>query len=475
MPKDKFAEFSEDVATATAPDPGVKETAGTSGTGALPDAGTPPVVSSEQSVPTEEDDFEFGKKPVTKPQESETSPKVDAEGKPIVPAEPPKVDAEGKAAVPAEPPPEGIPGIEIKSGEEGVKTGDEVLKDGKPMTDGKGTLTDGREVTIKDGKISEIADLPVTDVPDESVISLKPETTGIGKDGQVNWQDFGKTFELDLTDDKLETFTAGINTKIENARKETDLSEFTPEAQSFIKHLNENSGDMLSFIDHPGLRELNNFLEMSDVDKYTTVETEKKRTQGKDREEIEQEIEEELQSLNTLQLKGVIEKYDTHALGRKQEIIQQIVGEREEYISSRKTEDKEQTKEEKSSLKKLIDETIGFRGYPISQEVRTQMKSMVDSEDFLKVLNKDTAKAQLYAFLDIQFGEAIQKHIDTKLVSAGRSGFNKGVEKKTMDLHNIPPAGAPASGQIMANERRPETRFSSWTKELIEGNEGDSV
>jgi len=500
---DKFSAFSEEVGTATKPsDPELNPD------GSSRNTVIPPVEPSVQPKPTDDDDFNFGKPAGTAVHDPEKPPELDAEGKPIIPAEPPKLDAEGKPIVPAEPPkldaegkpiapvaeppkldaegkpiipaeplPEGIPGIEIKSGEEGIKAGDEVLKDGKPMTDGKGTLTDGREVIIKDGKISEMTDLPPVVAPDDSVISLKPGTgTVIDKDGQVNWQDFGKTFELDLEDSKIETFQAGINSRIDAARKETDLSEFTPEAQLVIKHLNENSGDVLSFFDHPGLREMNNFLEMSDVEKYTEVETEKMRIQGKDHEEIQEQIETDLKGLKTMDLKKVIEKYDTEVLRRKQEIVTGIVKEREDHIAAQATEEKTQSKEEKSSLKKLIDETTSFRGYPISQEVRTQMKSMVDSEAFLKKLDENVAQAQLYAFLDIEFGGAIQEHIDTKLTSAGRAGYNKGTLKKIADLHNIPPADTSTSGQqLEKGKREPATRFSSWTNEMIEGNEGDSV
>lgn len=512
--EDKFSAFSEDVATADrkpgSSDPELNPD------GSVRDTGTPVIEPSQQPAPTEGDDFNFGKagpeppkldadgkpiipvelpkldadgKPIVqveppkldtdgKPITLAEPPKLDADGKPITPAavEPPKLDAEGKPIIAEPPPPVVVPGIEIKSGEEGVKAGDEVLKDGEPMADGKGTLTDGRNVVVKDGKVLEISQLPVMVAPETSVISLDPGTgVVIDKDGQVNWQDFGKTFELDLADNKLETFQAGINGKIDAAKKETDLSDFTPEAQSLIKHLQDNNGDMLTFLENPALREMNNFLEMSDVEKYTSVEEEKMRAQGKDNEEIQEQIETDLKGLNTMDLKKIIEKYDTEVLNRKQELVAGIVKKREDYIAEQTTAEKTQSTEEKTGLKKLIDETASFRGYPISQEVRTQMKSMVDSEDFLKVLDKDVAKAQLYAFLDIQFGGRIQEHIDTKLTSASRDGYNTGVLKKTGDLHNIPPVTSAAGGQGLPGKKAPETRFSSWTKEVIEGEEGDSV
>lgn len=303
------------------------------------------------------------------------------------------------------------------------------------------------------------------DQPEEPEFKLDDNTDKIenpNKDKEYDYIKAAKALDLDIKENSYDEYINAVKTKIETSKKivEPDLSKYDDETKKVVSFL-EKGGTVKDIVEP--LKKYDDFLLLSPEDKIKEVW----KAEGKTAKQIEEDLNDiefletelreyyrDVEKLSKAQvsekINEVIENDKVEETHRKlfsemfnkeiktlrEQKYSEIVGDFDKKILSLQKKDEEQAQLERESLKSLVDKTSEYKGIKIPENVKTFIKSQIDTGDFNKFLNN--AEAQLNAFLDLKFRSQIEDHLKKSVDDASRSGYNKGLDKKTQKLHNIP-------------------------------------
>jgi hypothetical protein len=305
----------------------------------------------------------------------------------------------------------------------------------------------------------------------ESDDDLFIEKTEKKDDGKTTGNDFdikslAESFEVEAED--IDEFKEKINEKIEGAKQEIKLDDYTPDAKALIKHLNENGGKIEDFINNKEISELQSVIAMKPEEKVFRVRFGELVDSGLKEKEAKEKVTEELEDYSTREIKDASDKIDQQAKDLISNNVKKIIGDREKTASENaKKVEARVTKERKSQIK-YINSVENFMGIPLTDKAKKNIVRDVESGAFDEIANKTPEASKFRAYMLEKFGSKIQDTSTKKMKEQNRKGHNAAVDKMTSTLYNIK-RGKSSSGHQKQGDG--VKSFDNWSDSKLFGDE----
>jgi len=423
----------------------------------------------------EEDDFEFGKKADTNNDENDGK---DNDGK----SNEGDAGGENKGG-------DGKKATKDSTGEQGKKEGkDQGAADGK-SEDGKkdGESDAGTEGKTKEGKKADEkkADEGTTGKEGEGDgESGKGSGTGKEADGKKEggdvdffgdeFKDEGKTgtketfdvkgfaSEFDIeTEDPVE-LKQKINERIENAKQEVKLDDFSPEAQGIVKHLNDNGGKIEDIFQNKNIASLQSVIGLNPEQKVLYVRHNELMKAGMSSDEATEKAEGEIEKLGTRELKDQAAMIDENAGKLITKEVEQIIGDRNELVEKQNKKLETKTKQEVANLKSFINAQENFMGIELTPKAKKSIVRDIETGVFDKVANKNPVNSKFSAYMLAKFGSKILENYSNNASEQNRKGHNEAVDKSLGALHNSKESASNKGAGKQSDSSGTGKNFESW-------------
>jgi hypothetical protein len=371
-----------------------------------------------------------------------------------------------------------------KEGEDGSGEGDKGGKGGdddsskKSGEDGKGDDEkdgDGKEGddSKKDGDDSD-GDKGDEGKGDEDFFGSEFNDSE-GKDGDEGADkklDIGSIAkEFDVEAETPEEFKEKISEKIEGAKKEFDLSSYSPEAQGMIKHINENGGKLEDFFSNENIASLQGVIAMDPESRVLSIRTNELVRSGMDAEKASEQAKEEIEDMSSRQIKDAADKIASDAKTLINEEIQAITGDQEVIAEQNRQKAAETAKNEQNHLITFVGEQDQFAGIDLSAKAKENIVRDIKSGEFDKIANQDPAKSKFSAYMFNKFGNKIVENFKKESSEQNRKGHNAAIKRQTDALHKSEDDAKTAKQGKEKHEGGEGGKFDGFSNEIFSDEE----
>lgn len=335
---------------------------------------------------------------------------------------------------------------------------------------GDGTGSDGEEDGDGDGESSaEGYDKGEQGEGDDDFFASEFESSDDGdKKETLNFGELAKAFEVEA--ESAEDFVAKVNEKIESAKQEFKLDGYSADAQSVIKHLNDNEGKLEDFFNNKEIAEMQSVIASPAESKVLTVRTNELMRTGLSADKAQEQAQEELEEMSTRQVKDMADQIDQQAQAIISDNVKKIVGDREKVIANQRIEAEKQTQKERDHLKSFVMKQKDFAGIELSDKAKENIVREIESGNFDKVANESPAASKFAAYMFNKFGKKIVENFNETAKEQNRKGHNAAIEKQKKALHESEDdAGKGTSKGKQKGEQGSKKNFESWADESIFG------
>ena len=337
---------------------------------------------------------------------------------------------------------EGDKGAEGGAGDGAEKSGDGTSEDDKAGEAGDG---EGAAATGEGEKDFFAGDFPEVEGDQTKPVDIKSLATA---------------FEVEAeTPQELQT---KINEKIENAKQDVKLDGYTADAQSIIKHLNENGGEVEDFFNNKEIASLQGIVGMEPEAKVLYVRTSELTRSGLDHEQATEQAKGEIENLGTREIKDAAAKIDSDAGGLIKTEVQNIIGDREKVVSQDRQKIETKTKAEIETLKNYVKTQDDFMGIQLTPKAKAGIVREIESGAFDSIANKSPETSKFAAYMFAKFGTKILENINKEASEQNRKGHNAATDKATGALHKTKAAAQTKKTGKQAQESGDTKNFDSW-------------
>ena len=292
-----------------------------------------------------------------------------------------------------------------------------------------------------------------------------------GKD-KVSYKPLAKEFGIELENDTQEELTKKVNEKLEASKLEFKLDGYSDQARSLIKYLNEDKGDIGSFLTNPTVSEMQGILNMEPEDKVRMIRMNEMKQEGKTEEQAITEYGEELDKMSVSDIRKMSDGIDKQAKDLRDQEIVKITGDKEVKMKTEKKTKATQVEKEKTVLKTFIQGQEDFLGIELTPKARAQILSDLETGKFDELVEKAPEASRFFAYMTNKYGSKIMENFSKGKKDAGRAGYNEGTDKQISALHNDKKSasGKAASGHQQGEEGT-KKNFATWEDDLFEPDE----
>lgn len=344
----------------------------------------------------------------------------------------------------------------------GKKEGDDD-DDSKAGKDGDGDDKSGDDKSGDDEKEDFFA-------PDDD--GEKGDETGKDK---VSYKPLAKEFGIELENDTQEELTKKVNEKLEASKLELKLDGYSDQARSLIKYLNEDKGDIGSFLTNPTVSEMQGILNMEPEDKVRMIRMNEMKQEGKTEEQAITEYGEELDKMSVSDIRKMSDGIDKQAKDLRDQEIVKITGDKETKMKTERETKATQVEKERTVLKTFIQGQEDFLGIELTPKARAQILSDLETGKFDELVEKAPEASRFYAYMTNKYGPKIMENFSKGKKDAGRTGYNAATDKQISALHNDKKSasGKAATGHQQGEEGT-KKNFDTWQDEdLFSGEDED--
>ena len=338
--------------------------------------------------------------------------------------------------------------------EEAGKDADDDSEAGKDA-DGDGSA-DGDK-----GEGSEESEEDLFAVPDE-------EAGDQGDENAVSYKPLAQEFEVELENDTKEELVKKVKEVIESSKQELNLEDYSEQARSLIKHLNENKGDVGKFLTNPTINEMQGILNMEPEDKVRMIRINEMVKEGKTEEAAVEAYNEELNEMKVSDIRTMSDNIDKQATKLRDEEVTKITGDKEADLKEKRKTADLQIEKEVEVLKNYINAQDEFLGLKLSQKAKAQILADLETGNFDSIVEKSPEASKFFAYMTGKYGPKIIENFSKSKSEANREGYNKATDKSTGALHNDKKSatGKAASGHQKGEEGE-KKNFGTWEDDLF--------
>ncbi len=274
--------------------------------------------------------------------------------------------------------------------------------------------------------------------------------------------------EFEIEAETPEEFKTKITEKIEGAKQEFKLDKYSADAQSIIKHLNENEGKIEDFFTNKNIASLQSVIGLGNEEKVLYVRTGELTDKGMNAEEARTQASEEVQELGTRELKDIADKIDTDAKGLISKEVESIVGEREKLASKQRLTKETSVKKEVDNLVSFVNSQENFMGIEMTPKAKENIVREIESGKFDEIANQSPAESKFAAYMISRYGKKIVSSFLNNASEQNRKGYNAAVDKATGALHkNKAVAQGKKTGHDADGSEGEGKNFQSWVDESM--------
>ena len=279
-------------------------------------------------------------------------------------------------------------------------------------------------------------------------------------------KDLAKDFEIEAED--INEFKTKLTEKIEKSKQEFKIDSLTPDAQSLVKHLNENGGKVDDFFTNPEIIQLQSVIAMDAEDKaiYVTSLTYQNGKEKLSPEDAQEKAEADIKALSTRQIKDLADQVDENAKGMIKASVDKIVGERDKIVEKQRLADAERVKQEVKKIESYVTDQADFLGLKLSDKAKASIVQDIRTGKFDQIANTDPVKAKFTAYMFNKYGEKLNDTIKTKLSDANRKGYNAALDKSLEALHKTKGEAQGKNVARQAQNKGTAKNFESWAGEF---------
>ena len=266
-------------------------------------------------------------------------------------------------------------------------------------------------------------------------LSTEADNEGGEKPSAVSFKKLGSALDIELESDSEEENKEKINAKIDAAEQDVDLTKFNPEAKRLVKHLNDNGGKIGDFFINPKITTYQSVLNLSAEEKYRTVRRSELAQDGGTKEEIDQEITEQLSNMPAQEIVRIATKIDDDVNKMIAAEINEIVGESEIAAEKNQAEETKKVSKRRENLKNYVQKQDNFLGLKLSDKAKQTISKDIETGRFEEVVDLSDDEVRFAAYMFKRQGSKIGERFMKELAERGRDGYNKGISKSTDKLH----------------------------------------
>jgi len=409
-------------------------------------------------IEEEEDDFDFGN---TTDESSEEGGEVGNDGEDKSDGDSAEKGKEGKSSK--------SDSDESDEGEE-TETGDDETGDESEEGDGEGSSeSDADKKAGKSEKGSSKDDgddgesSKEGEGDDEDLFAS--EFKEVNKDsesekGSFDLKSLATEFEVEAeTPEQLKT---AIKEKIESAKKEIKLDGYSPDAQSIIKHLNDNDGKIDDFFNNKEIVSLQSVVGLNPNEKVLYVRTNELIRSGLSADKAAEQAEEELSELSTREIKDRADGIDNQAKELINVEVKKIVGDREALIAKERAKKEAVVKQEVDNLKNFVNSQDEFMGIKLSPVAKQNIVREIESGTFDEIANESPEKSKFTAYMLAKFGPKILDTYKKQASEQNRKGHNAAIDKSVSALHKTKDEAQSKKTGRQKSESGETKNFESW-------------
>ncbi len=292
-----------------------------------------------------------------------------------------------------------------------------------------------------------------------------------GKD-KFSYKPIAKEFGVELENDTQEELTKKVNEKLVASKLELNLEDYSEQARSLIKHLNDNKGDIGAFLTSPTVNEMQGILNMEPEDKVRMIRMNEMKKEGKTEEQAITAYNEELDKMSVSEIRKMSDNIDKQAKGLRDQEIVKITGDKETQMKTERETKATKVEKEKTVLKTYIQAREDFLGLDLTPKARAQILSDLESGKFDELVEKAPEASRFFAYMTNKFGSKITENFSKGKKDANRAGYNAATDKSTGALHNDKKLAAGKSGTgHQKGEEGTKQNLDTWTDDLFEADD----
>lgn len=284
----------------------------------------------------------------------------------------------------------------------------------------------------------------------------------------VSYKPVAEKLGLELESDSPEEFETKISEKIEAAKQEFKIDEYSPDAQAVIKHLTQNEGKIEDFFNNETIVSLQSVIGLKPEEKVLYIRTNELTNKGMKPDEAREQAESEVEEWSTKEVKDYADTIDTDAKKLINEEVAKVVGNREAIISKQTEKQKNQIAAEKESLKAFVNSQEDFMGMKLSAKAKQNIVQAIDSGEFDAIADKTPEASKFRAYMLGKFGNKIAESFNNRASVENRKGHNAAVDKATSALHKTKASAQKKSTGHQNQSSGTRKNFESWSDDLFE-------
>lgn len=274
--------------------------------------------------------------------------------------------------------------------------------------------------------------------------------------------------DFEIEAETPEDFREKMKAKIESSKQDIKLDGYSADAQSLIKHLNDNGGKIEDFFTNKNINSYQGIIALEPEKKVLAIRTNELVTNNKlSVEEAETQALEEISSYSTRELKDIADRIDNDAKNLISKEVQGIVKQRETIVQQQQQQKEQQVKNEINNLKKFVTTQKEFMGIPLTPKAIQSIVQDIETGVFDQVANKTPEASKFHAYMLNLHGSRIAERLNNKVSEQNRVGYNAAQQKNLSALHKSEEeAQRDKTGHSKKSEQK-GSKFGSWSDDIF--------
>ncbi len=291
------------------------------------------------------------------------------------------------------------------------------------------------------------------------------ESDSAGEKKTFDVKGFASEFDIE-TEDPVELKTK-LNEKIENAKQDIKLDDYSADARGIIKHLNENEGELTDFFQNKEIASLQSIVGLPDEQKVLYVRTNEFVQLGMSKDEAIEKAETEVEEYGTREIKDIATKINTDANKLIVTEINKIVGDKDKIISQQRVKVNETKTKEVNTLKNHINAQANFMGIELTPKAKQNIVRDLESGAFDQIANSNPASSKLAAYMVAKFGKKIVENYSATASEQNRKGHNAALDTQTDALHKSKGSAQKNGTGKQEGQKGKGKNFDTWADDAM--------
>jgi len=246
----------------------------------------------------------------------------------------------------------------------------------------------------------------------------------------------GLSMEEDISELSEEDFFNRVNDHIENSKQKFSYRDVPEENQAIVKYFAEEGGSVADLLADDDVVLASSLLQMPSKDKYVMARSRALVTAGLSKEEADERVAEELDTMSEKELAQAVDRIDGELEQYKRSAIKKHLDFKKSYLAKEAERRQAKAQAERKQMVSVINSMDQFMGMKLPQEVKAKIAKDIESGEMDKTLSGAIAKAKVESYLLTKFGKQVSEFQDKLLKRSTAASYNKGVKKYVEKNHN---------------------------------------